>query len=123
VTPQDFFDEEPATWLLWPMEGRALAAWNLRQIQVRRGLSQERLVDWRDDLFFFVRTFMTKSMTKAPKGNTSAAPKKTPAKRGTYPEGYGALRGQFVVRPGLDLTKPIYEQVLELDRKERRKKR
>jgi hypothetical protein len=26
------------------------------------------------------------------------------------------------VRPGLDLTKPIYEQVLELDRKERREK-
>jgi hypothetical protein len=41
--------------------------------------------------------------------------------RPRYPEGYGVLRGQFMVRPGLDLTKPIYEQTLELDRKERRK--
>jgi hypothetical protein len=67
---------------------------------------------------------MTKSTTtKAPKGSTAAVRKKTPAKHGQYAEGYGALRGQFVVRPGLDLTKPIYEQVLELDKKERRKKR
>jgi hypothetical protein len=41
--------------------------------------------------------------------------------RAPHPEGYGALRGQFVVRPGLDLTKPILEQVLELDKKKRRK--
>jgi hypothetical protein len=66
---------------------------------------------------------MAKSTTKASKGGTAAVRKKTPAKRGQYPEGYGALRGQFVVRPGLDLTKPIYEQVLELDKKEHRKKR
>jgi hypothetical protein len=64
---------------------------------------------------------MTKRTTKASKVNTAAVRKKTPAKRGQYPVGYGALRGQFVVRPGLDLTKPIYEQVLELDKKERRK--
>jgi hypothetical protein len=40
----------------------------------------------------------------------------TPVKPGQSPEGYGALRGHFIVRPG-----PIYEQVLELDKKERRK--
>jgi hypothetical protein len=34
--------------------------------------------------------------------------------------GYGALRGQFEVRPGIDLTKPIYEQVLRLDAEEER---
>jgi hypothetical protein len=62
---------------------------------------------------------MTKSTTKASKLN--AAVRKTVAKRARHPEGYGALRGQFVVRPGLDLTKPILEQVLELDKKERRK--
>ena len=32
--------------------------------------------------------------------------------------GYGALRGQFEIRPGIDLTKPIYEQVLRLDAQE-----
>jgi hypothetical protein len=37
------------------------------------------------------------------------------------PQGYRAPRGQFVVRPGLDLMKPILEQVLELAKKERRK--
>ncbi len=66
---------------------------------------------------------MTKSTTKASNRKTAAVRKKAPAKRGQYPAGYGALRGQFAVRPGLDLTKPIYEQVLELDRKERRRKR
>jgi hypothetical protein len=64
---------------------------------------------------------MAKSTTKVSKVKTAAVRKKAPAKRGQYPEGYGALRGQFVVRPGLDLTKPIYEQVLELDKKESRK--
>jgi hypothetical protein len=64
---------------------------------------------------------MTKSTTKASKVNTAAVRKKASAKREQYPVGYGLLRGQFVVRPGLDLTKPIYEQVLELDKKERRK--
>lgn len=33
--------------------------------------------------------------------------------------GYGALKGQFVVREGIDLTKPIAEQVAELERRER----
>ena len=36
------------------------------------------------------------------------------------PKGYGSLRGQLHIRRGVDLTKPIYEQVLKLDRKERR---
>jgi hypothetical protein len=26
------------------------------------------------------------------------------------PAGYGVLKGQYVVRPGLDVTKPIFEQ-------------
>jgi len=61
---------------------------------------------------------MAKSTTKASKLN--AAVRKT-AKHVRYPTGYGTLRGQFVVRPGLDLTKPILEQVIKLDKKERRK--
>jgi hypothetical protein len=32
-----------------------------------------------------------------------------------------ALRGQFVIRSGLDVTNPIFEQVLKLDKKLRRK--
>ena len=62
---------------------------------------------------------MTKSTTKASKLHTAV--RKTKMKRARLPEGYGALRGEFVVRPGLDLTKPILEQVLELDRKARRR--
>jgi hypothetical protein len=62
---------------------------------------------------------VAKSMTKASKLN--AAVRKTAVKPARYPEGYGALQGQFVIRPGLDLTKPIYEQVLGLDKKERRR--
>ena len=62
---------------------------------------------------------MAKSTTKASK--LSAAVRKTAAKHERYPKGYGALRGKFMVRRGLDLTKPILEQVLELDKKERRK--
>jgi len=39
----------------------------------------------------------------------------------TDTKGYGALRGQFVIREGLDVTKPIFEQVLKLEKKDRRK--
>jgi hypothetical protein len=60
---------------------------------------------------------MAKTTTKASKFN--AAVRNTAAKPTRYPKGYGALQGQFTVRPGLDLTKPIYEQVLVLDKKER----
>ena len=62
---------------------------------------------------------MTKSTTKASKSDLAVG--KTATKKAPYPKGYGALRGQFVVRPGLDLTEPIYEQVLKLDKKKRRK--
>jgi hypothetical protein len=31
------------------------------------------------------------------------------------PKGYGALKGQYVVRDGIDLTKPIAEQVARLN--------
>lgn len=37
------------------------------------------------------------------------------------PKGYGALKGQFVVRKGIDLTKPIAEQVARLERARRRR--
>jgi len=62
---------------------------------------------------------VTKSTIEASK--LSAALRKTEPKRLRLPKGYGTLRGQFVVRPGLDLTKPILEQILKLDKKERRK--
>jgi hypothetical protein len=35
--------------------------------------------------------------------------------------GYGASKGQYVVRKGIDLTKPIYEQVLKLEARKKRK--
>jgi hypothetical protein len=28
----------------------------------------------------------------------------------TYPAGYGSLKGQYKIRKGLDLTKPLFEQ-------------
>ncbi len=40
--------------------------------------------------------------------------------RRLYPKGYGALKGQYVARPGMDLTKPIAEQAARLDREEGR---
>jgi len=36
------------------------------------------------------------------------------------PLGYGSLRGKFAFRKDIDLTKPIYEQVLKLEKKRRR---
>jgi hypothetical protein len=62
---------------------------------------------------------MVKSTTKASK--QIAAVRKTAVKQARFPKGYGSLRGEFVIRPGLDVTKPIFEQVLKLDKKERRK--
>ena len=62
---------------------------------------------------------MVKSTSKASPYN--AALRKMAAKLTRYPKGYGALWGKFVIRPGLDVTKPILEQVLKLDKKERRK--
>ena len=32
------------------------------------------------------------------------------------PAGYGALKGKYVVRKGVDVTKPIYEQVRRASR-------
>ena len=40
-------------------------------------------------------------------------------KAAVLPKGYGALRGQIAIRPGMDLTKPI-RPVAKQDRKERR---
>jgi hypothetical protein len=62
---------------------------------------------------------MTKGPIKASSHNTAV--RKSEGKRARYPKGYGALRGQFVIRPGLDVTKPIFEQVLKLEKKDRRK--
>jgi hypothetical protein len=40
------------------------------------------------------------------------------------PAGYGALKGKYVVREGVDLTKPIFEQVVgSIGRKVALKKR
>jgi hypothetical protein len=44
-------------------------------------------------------------------------------KPAVLPKGYGSLRGKIEIRPGIDLTKPIYEQYLELERQERRRKK
>jgi hypothetical protein len=60
-------------------------------------------------------------MAKTKASKTHTAVRKSAAKPPVLPKGYGALRGQIVIRPGIDLTKPIYEQWLELDRKERKK--
>jgi hypothetical protein len=62
---------------------------------------------------------MAKGTIKASRHD--AAVRKSAAKPARYPEGYGTLRGQFVIRPGLDVTKPIFEQVLKLEKKDRRK--
>ncbi len=59
-------------------------------------------------------------MSKTKASKSRAAVRKSAPKPSTLPKGYGALRGQLVVRPGIDLTKPIYEQWLKLRRKERR---
>jgi hypothetical protein len=58
--------------------------------------------------------------TKTPKAPTAV--RKSAAKPAVIPKGYGALRGQIAIRPGIDLTKPIYEQWFKLDRKERRRR-
>lgn len=34
---------------------------------------------------------------------------------GLVPLGYGSLRGAYAIRPGIDVTKPIYDQVTDLD--------
>jgi hypothetical protein len=62
---------------------------------------------------------MAKGTIKASRHD--AAVHKSAGKTAVYPKGYGALRGQFVIRPGLDVTKPIFEQVLKLEKKDRRK--
>jgi hypothetical protein len=61
------------------------------------------------------------SKTKASKARVAL--RKSGAKLPVLPQGYGALRGQFEVRPGIDLTKPIYEQVLKLEERERRRRK
>jgi hypothetical protein len=39
------------------------------------------------------------------------------------PGGYGALKGQYVVREGVDVTKPIYKQVSDRSRRKRTPKK
>ena len=62
-------------------------------------------------------------MAKTKASTSGAAVRKSAARPHVYPKGYGALRGQIRIRPGIDLTKPIYEQVLKLEAKERRRKK
>lgn len=53
-------------------------------------------------------------MTKPAKPKQSrdpTAPNPGPAGR-VVPHGYGKLRGRYRVQPGIDLTKPIFEQVV-----------
>lgn len=48
----------------------------------------------------------------SPKKRTSDVKVRRHAKIGRMiPAGYGALKGQYVIRKGVDITKPIYEQV------------
>jgi hypothetical protein len=61
-------------------------------------------------------------MAKTKASKTQTAVRKSAAKPAMVPKGHGALRGQIVIRPGIDLTRPIYEQWLKLDRKERRRR-
>ena len=35
--------------------------------------------------------------------------------------GYGSMKGKLKLRPGIDLTKPIYAQVLKLEARAKRK--
>ncbi len=62
-------------------------------------------------------------MIKATSKAAKAAVRKPERKPAVLPEGYGSLRGQIEIRPGIDLTKPIYEQYLKLERQERRRKK
>jgi hypothetical protein len=62
-------------------------------------------------------------MAKATSKAAKAAVRKPKRKPAVLPEGYGSLRGQIEIRPGIDLTKPIYEQYLKLERQERRRKK
>lgn len=62
---------------------------------------------------------MTETKTKALKSSTTA--RRSPNKPAAMPKGYGALRGALVIRHEVDLTKPIYEQYLRLEGKERRR--
>ena len=39
------------------------------------------------------------------------------------PGGYGALEGQYLVREGVDVTKPIYQQVSDCSRRKRAPKK
>jgi hypothetical protein len=64
---------------------------------------------------------MAKRATKTSRHNATDG--KSAGKPARFPEGYGALRGQFVIREGLDVTRPIFEQVLKLDRNKRRQPR
>ena len=64
--------------------------------------------------------FCRMAKTKALRTRTAVRKSEKPA---IMPKGYGSLKGQIEIRPGIDLTKPIYEQWLKLERKERRRKK
>ncbi len=48
---------------------------------------------------------------KPKRSRVPTAPGRTAADR-VVPLGYGKLRGRYKVRPGIDLTKPIFEQAV-----------
>jgi len=62
-----------------------------------------------------------KTKTKAARSNVAV--RKTATKATMRPKGYGSLRGQIAIRRGIDLSEPIYEQYLKLEREERRRKK
>ena len=63
------------------------------------------------------------AMARTKASKAAAAVRKSARKPAVLPKGYGSLRGQILIRRGIDLTKPIYEQYLRLERKERRRKK
>jgi hypothetical protein len=65
----------------------------------------------------------TQPMSKTKASKSRAPLRQSGVKPPLVPKGYGALKGQFEIRPGIDLTKPIYEQVLKLEQRERRRRK
>lgn len=49
--------------------------------------------------------------TKPKRSRVPTVPSREPTGR-VVPLGYGKLKGRYAVRPGIDLTKPIFEQVV-----------
>jgi hypothetical protein len=65
----------------------------------------------------YILLMSTKKNTSAKKHTSGCATVGRDAKTGRMvPAGYGALKGEYVVRKGVDITKPIFEQVRRTSR-------